>query len=326
MQLPLVELHLHLEGTLEPDFILERAEANGVQLPWSSLAELLPRYEFTDLQSFLDLLYTNVQVLRTRDDFAEMTRRYLRRAATGGVRHAEVSFDIQAHTRRGVAMDAVVGGIRDALDRSAEEFGLTTKLIASFWRDRPAEEAIDLLTAMLEAGYRIDAIGLDSAEVGYPPSLFVELFDLARRNGLHTVAHAGEEGPAAYVQDALDQLHVERIDHGIRSLEDPDLVLRLVRDQTPLTVCPLSNVRLRTVASMEEHPLVQMLRLGLNVSVHSDDPAYFGGYIDDNFHALRSAFDLGEEDVEQLTMNAIHASFLSSEEKMRLAGSMRRPE
>jgi adenosine deaminase len=179
---------------------------------------------------------------------------------------------------------------------------------------------------MLEAGYRIDAIGLDSAEVGYPPPLFVELFELARRNGLHAVAHAGEEGPASYVQEALDQLHVERIDHGIRSLEDPDLVSRLVRDQTPLTVCPLSNVRLRAVASMEEHPLVRMLRLGLNVSVHSDDPAYFGGYIDDNFRALRSAFDLGEEDVEQLRLNGIHASFLSSEEKMRLAGSMRRPE
>ncbi|WP_243076658.1 adenosine deaminase [Microbacterium sp. SS28] len=323
MPLPLVELHLHLEGTLEPDFILERAAANDIELPWTTLEDLLPRYEFTDLQSFLDLLYTNVEVLRSREDFAEMTRRYLRRAAKAGVKHAEVSFDIQAHIRRGVPMDVVVRGIRDALDASVEEFDITTKLIASFWRDRPVEEAIELLTAMLDAGYAIDAVGLDSAEVGYPPSLFVELYEFARSKGLRAVAHAGEEGPANYVRDALDLLHAERIDHGIRSLEDDDLVQRLVRDQVPLTVCPLSNVRLRTVPALSDHPLPRMLALGINVSVHSDDPSYFGGYIDDNFDAVASTFNLSEEDVGRLTLNAVDSSFLDPEAKARLRSQVR---
>ncbi|MBM7505798.1 adenosine deaminase [Agromyces aurantiacus] len=319
---PVAELHVHLEGTLEPAFIIETAGENGIDLPWRSLEHLEAQYDFTDLQSFLDLLYVNLEVLRDADDFAAVTHRYLARASAAGVRHAEIFFDIQAHTRRGIPAETVIGGIRSALDRGLTDHGMTTKLIMSFWRDLPPGDAMDALAHVLDAGLPIDGIGLDSAEVGYPPSLFVEVYRMARDAGLHVVAHAGEEGPAEYVREALDLLHVERVDHGIRSLEDPDLVERLVRDRVPLTVCPLSNVRLRTVDTMADHPLPRMLELGLLVSVNSDDPAYFGGYLDANFDAVVTQFGLDAGAVEQLARNSVDSAFLDPVGRARLHGEI----
>jgi adenosine deaminase len=315
---PVAELHVHLEGTLEPAFIMETAEKNGVDLPWRSLEHLEAQYDFTDLQSFLDLLYANLEVLRDAHDFEEATRRYLVRASAAGVRHAEIFFDVQAHTRRGIAAETVIRGIRNALDRSVTDHGMTTKLIMSFWRDLPPEDAMDALMHVLGAGLPIDGIGLDSAEVGYPPSLFVEVYRTAREAGLHVVAHAGEEGPPEYVWEALDLLHVERVDHGNRSIEDPELIERLVRDRVPLTVCPLSNVRLRTVDTMADHPLPRMLELGLLVSLNSDDPAYFGGYIDANFDAVTAEFGLVAGTIEQLARNSVDSAFIEPSERARL--------
>lgn len=315
MALPLVELHLHIEGTLEPELIFELASRNEVTLPWASLDELRAQYQFSDLSSFLDLYYRNLDVVRERQDFADLTRAYLTRAAAGGVRHAEIFFDPQAHTSRGIPLATALGGVHDALAASEAEFGLSTKLIVTFLRDRPAAEALDILQQILAGDVAIDGIGLDSAEVGYPPSLFTEVFELARANGLHLVAHAGEEGPPAYVWEALDLLHVERIDHGIRSLEDDALVARLVAERIPLTVCPLSNVRLRVIDTLGDHPLLGMLERGLLVTVNSDDPAYFGGYVDENIAALTTEFDLDAGQLALLARNGIEASFLTPAEK-----------
>lgn len=318
MSLPLVELHLHLEGTLEPELIFELAERNGVALPWDSLEELRAQYAFSDLQSFLDLYYTNLDVLRTRADFDTLTMRYLERAAAAGVRHAEVFFDAQAHTSRGIELGEALGGVHDALQAGERSLGISSKLFVSFLRDRPAAEALDVLGQVLAGPVPVDGIGLDSAEVGYPPELFAEVFALGRANGLRLVAHAGEEGPPEYVWTALDLLGVERVDHGIRSLEDDALVRRLVDERMPLTVCPLSNVRLRAVDTIADHPLPQMLKLGLLVTVNSDDPAYFGGYIDDNLAALREAFALSATDRALLARNGIEASFLDEAGKAAL--------
>jgi len=318
MTLPLVELHLHIEGTLEPELIVELAERNGVTLPWASLDELRAQYEFADLGSFLDLYYRNLDVLRERVDFTDLTRAYLKRAAAGGVRHAEIFFDPQAHTSRGIPLAMALGGVNDALAVSESDFGLSTNLIVTFLRDRPATEALEILQQILAGDVAIAGIGLDSAEVGYPPSLFTEVFELARANGLHLVAHAGEEGPPAYVWDALELLHVERIDHGIRSLEDDALVERLVADRIPLTVCPLSNVRLQVVDTLADHPLLGMLERGLLVTVNSDDPAYFGGYVDDNYAALTAEFGLDAAQLALLARNGIEASFLSATKKAAL--------
>lgn len=326
MALPLVELHLHIEGTLEPELIFELAARNNVTLPWASLDELRAQYEFSDLGSFLDLYYRNLDVVRERIDFAELTRAYLKRAAAGGVRHAEIFFDPQAHTSRGIPLATALGGVHDALANSAAEFGVSTKLIVTFLRDRPAAEALEILRQILAGdvadGVTIDGIGLDSAEVGYPPSLFTEVFELARANGLHVVAHAGEEGPPAYVWESLDLLKVERIDHGIRSLEDDALVERLVAERIPLTVCPLSNVRLRVIDTLADHPLLGMLERGLLVTVNSDDPAYFGGYVDENMAALTAEFDLDAVQLALLARNGIEASFLTAAEKAALTAEV----
>jgi len=317
MKLPLVELHLHIEGTLEPELLFDLAARNDVTLPWASLSELRAQYEFDDLQSFLNLYYRNLDVLRERVDFADLTRAYLERARTAGVRHAEIFFDPQAHTSRGIPLLTALGGVRDALD-SSEDWGISTKLIVTFLRDRPAAEALTMLGDILASEFRIDGIGLDSAEVGYPPELFTEVFELARANGLHLVAHAGEEGPPAYVWQSLDLLGVERIDHGIRSLEDEALVDRLVRERIPLTVCPFSNVRLRVIDTLADHPIMRMLDRGLLVCINSDDPAYFGGYIDDNLAALDLEFGLGPDGLAVLARNGIDASFLPVAEKALL--------
>lgn len=321
--LPVAELHLHIEGTLQPELIFSLAERNGIELPYGDLDELRSRYEFTDLQSFLDLYYANMAVLQTEQDFADMTRAYLARAAEGGVRHVEVMMDPQAHVSRGVPLETCVNGVASALATSEEEFGVSTLLIAAFLRDLPEDDALAVLEQLLAMNAPIAGIGLDSAEVGNPPSKFVRLYRRAAEAGLHRIAHAGEEGPAQYISDSLDLLGVERIDHGIRCMEDPALVERLVRDQVPLTVCPLSNVRLRAVDTLAEHPLPAMLSAGLNVSVNSDDPAYFGGYVDDNFSQLGSVHGLTTQQQAALAANSIRSSFASDGRKAELLGQVR---
>lgn len=310
---PCAELHLHLEGTLEVPTVLQLAERHGLAVP--DEAALRQRYDFTDLASFLTLYYENMAVLREAEDFAELTRSYLRRAAAGGVMHAEIMFDPQAHVVRGIPLADVVGGIAAGLADGEREHGVTSGLIAAFLRDRPAEEADAVLTELLALDAPIIGIGLDSAEVGFPPSLFTDLFARAGALGLHRVAHAGEEGPPEYITGALDLLGAERIDHGIRCVEDARLVARLVEEQVPLTVCPLSNVRLRAVDSLAAHPIQEMMRRGLLVTVNSDDPAYFGGYVDENYAALASQFALGRDDLATLALNSVEASFVPVEAK-----------
>ncbi|MFC9786180.1 adenosine deaminase [Rhodococcus sp. NPDC127528] len=320
MPTPLAELHMHIEGSLEPELIFELAQRNKVDLPYRDLDDLRSRYEFTDLQSFLDLYFANMTVLHTAQDFADLARAYFARAAEGGVRHAEIFFNPQAHTARGVPLPAVLEGLADAVRSSESEFGVSSDLIAAVLRDRPVPEAEAMLDEVLRLEVPVLGLGLDSAEAGYPPSLFVDVFERARANGLRTVAHAGEEGPPDYIRQALDLLRVERIDHGVRCLEDEELVARLVEEQVPLTVCPLSNVRLRVVENLAQHPLRRMLEAGLLVTVNSDDPAYFGGYVDDNFARLQAELGLTDAERETLARNSIHASFASDERKAELLG------
>ncbi|MFL1432966.1 MULTISPECIES: adenosine deaminase [unclassified Nocardiopsis] len=317
MPLPKAELHLHIEGTLEPELAFTLAHRNNITLPHTTVDELRAAYEFTDLQSFLDLYYALMDVLRTEADFTDLTRAYLTRAAAQGVRHAEIFFDPQAHTARGITLDTVVNGITAALDTAETDHGISTHLILCFLRDRPATEAMDTLHAARPHLDRIIGVGLDSAEVGHPPTKFTQVFAAAQDLGLHLVAHAGEEGPPDYIRQALD-LGVERIDHGIRCLEDPDLVTRLAANRTPLTVCPLSNVRLRAVDTMADHPLPALMDAGLLVTVNSDDPAYFGGYVDDNYQALADHLHLTQEQLRTLARNSFEASFLPHARKKEL--------
>jgi adenosine deaminase len=315
---PVAELHVHLEGTLEPELIMTLAERNRLRLPYAHVDELRARYRFTDLQSFLDLYYANMAVLQTEDDFAAMTTAYLARAAEGGVRHAEVFFDPQAHVARGVPIEVALGGVSSVLRSSASTFGISTELIVCFLRDLGGEAALESFDQVVATGVPFLGVGLDSAEVGYPPAAFAGVFAKARAAGLVGVAHAGEEGPPSYIWEALDHLHVERVDHGIRSMEDDALVERLVAERMPLTVCPLSNVRLCAVASLPEHPIAEMLARGLAVTVNSDDPAYFGGYVDDNFAAITAGHGLSVSQVATLARNSFEASFLPPERRRSL--------
>ncbi|QOV38404.1 adenosine deaminase [Streptomyces ferrugineus] len=317
MSLPKAELHLHIEGTLEPELAFELAARNGVTLPYGDTDELREAYRFEDLQSFLNLYYELMAVLRTERDFADLTNAYLARAAAQGVRHAEIFFDPQAHTKRGLELGTVVEGLWRALERSEAEHGVSTRLIMCFLRDDPAESAMETLRAAEPYLDRIVGIGLDSAEVGHPPVKFREVYEAAAALGLRRVAHAGEEGPPAYITEALDVLGVERVDHGLRCVEDADLVERLVRERVPLTLCPLSNVRLRTVDTLAGHPLPAMLDAGLMCTVNSDDPAYFGGYAGDNFDAVREALGLTDERLRELARNSFLASFLEDDEELR---------
>ena len=308
--LPKAELHLHIEGTLEPELMFELARRNGIDLPHASVDDVRRAYVFSDLQSFLDIYYEGCCVLLTEQDFYDLTWAYLARAATEGVRHAEIFFDPQTHTDRGLAFEAVVTGIHRALQDGEARLGITSGLILCFLRHLSAEAAMDTLRQALPFQKWILGVGLDSSEVGNPPSKFAPVYDRAREAGLLAVAHAGEEGPPAYVWEALDQLHVRRIDHGVRSLEDERLVRRLVEEQLPLTVCPLSNVKLRVFPNLRAHNLRQMLDWGLLVTVNSDDPAYFGGYVADNFAASAAALDLSREQLLTLARNSFVASFL----------------
>ncbi|MEU2544440.1 adenosine deaminase [Streptomyces roseolus] len=317
MPLPKAELHLHIEGTLEPELAFALAERNGVTLPYATTEELREAYRFSDLQSFLDLYYALMAVLRTPEDFTALADAYLERAAAQGVRHAEIFFDPQAHTARGVSMGTVVEGLAAALDRAEERYGISTRLIMCFLRDESAASALATLEAAKPYLDRITGVGLDSAEVGHPPAKFREVYEEAARLGLRRVAHAGEEGPAEYVREALDVLGVERIDHGLRCMEDPELVERLARERVPLTLCPLSNVRLRVIDGLGRHPLRAMLDAGLLVTVNSDDPAYFGGYVGDNYTAVREALSLSQEQVRVLARHSFEAAFLDDDEPRR---------
>ena len=318
MSRPFCELHLHIEGTLEPATIFRLARAQGVTLPYPDEDDLARRYQFTDLQSFLDLYYDNMRVLRTEDDFAAMAWAYFLRAQHAGVAHVELFVDPQAHSTRGVPETVVLHGLRRAMDHAREALGFTSAIVVCVLRDQPVESAHAMLDAVRDSGVEITGIGLDSAERGNPPERFASVFAEAREAGLHVVAHAGEEGPADYVWQALDVLGAERIDHGIRALDDTALVRRLVKDRIPLTVCPLSNVRLRVVPTIGQVPLRRMLDEGLTVTINSDDPAYFGGYLDDNLRAIQAAAALTDADLDRLCANSIAASFLAGHEKERL--------
>ncbi|MEU5767911.1 adenosine deaminase [Streptomyces asoensis] len=317
MPLPKAELHLHIEGTLEPELAFELAARNGVALPYAGTDELREAYRFEDLQSFLNLYYELMAVLRTERDFEDLANAYLARAAAQGVRHAEIFFDPQAHLARGVELGTVVEGLWRALGDSEAAHGVSTRLIMCFLRDESAASARETLEAARPYLDRITGVGLDSAEVGHPPVKFREVYEAAAALGLRRVAHAGEEGPPEYITEALDLLGVERVDHGLRCMEDPRLVERLVRERIPLTLCPLSNVRLRTVDVLAAHPLPAMLDAGLLCTVNSDDPAYFGGYAGDNFDAVAAALGLDEERLRELARNSFVASFLEDDEDLR---------
>ena len=315
--LPKAELHLHIEGSLEPEMAFALARKNGVSLPYPSVEALRAAYSFQNLQSFLDIYYAGASVLIDAQDFYALTRAYLEKARAQGVIRAEIFFDPQTHTERGIAFETVLDGISRALRDGERELGLSSGLILCFLRHMSAESAMQTLEAALPFKDRILAVGLDSSEVGHPPSKFSEVFARARREGLITVAHAGEEGPPAYIFEALDDLQVSRIDHGVRSEEDEALCRRLVSSRTPLTVCPLSNVRLAVFKRMEDHNLKRLLDAGLCITINSDDPAYFGGYVLENYMAAQQALGLTRTDLTQLARNSIEASFLPATEKQR---------
>jgi len=317
-RLPKAELHVHIEGTLEPEMMFDLAARNGVDLPYASTEEVRAAYEFDDLQSFLDIYYQAASVLITEQDFFDLMHAYLERAARDGVRRAEVFFDPQTHTERGVGFDVFMGGFRRAISTAEAQWPISAVLIMCFLRHLPEAAAVETWQAARPYVDDIAAVGLDSGEVGNPPGRFAEAFTLARETGLHAVAHAGEEGPPAYVTGALDALGAERIDHGVRSEEDPALVERLVAEQIPLTMCPLSNVRLRVFDTLADHNLKRLLDRGVKVTINSDDPAYFGGYIADNWIATAEALDLDRDDLVTLARNSIEASFMAQEDKARL--------
>lgn len=306
--LPKTELHLHIEGTLEPELMFELAARNGIALPYASVETLRRAYDFADLQSFLDLYYQGAAVLQTRDDFRDMALAYFRKASSQNVKYAEIFFDPQTHTQRGIAFDTVIRGIHDAQETAARELGVESKLILCFLRHLSEEEAQRTLDEALPYRDWLIAVGLDSSERGHPPRKFANVFARARESGLLAVAHAGEEGPPEYIEEALDILKVRRIDHGVRCLEDPKLVDRLVAEQIPLTVCPLSNVKLRVFDTMRDHNLRTMLDRGLKVTINSDDPAYFGGYVNENYVAAAEALGLRQEELERLARNGFEAA------------------
>ncbi|GLS02866.1 adenine deaminase [Chitiniphilus shinanonensis] len=316
-RLPKTELHLHIEGTLEPELLFALAERHGVALPYADVDALRAAYDFKDLQSFLDLYYAGADVLRSEADFHDLTRAYLARAHADGVVHVEIFFDPQTHTARGVPFATVLNGIRRALTDGEREFGISHRLILCFLRHLPEADGFATLEEALPHLDRIDGVGLDSSEAGHPPQKFERLFARCRELGLPCVAHAGEEGPPEYVWQALNALRVCRIDHGVRALEDPVLVAELARRRIPLTVCPLSNVRLKVYPSLTRHPLRQLLQAGLVATVNSDDPAYFGGYVGENWRACAEALGLTREELLQLARNGIDASWLEPAAKAR---------
>lgn len=315
--LPKAELHLHIEGSLEPELMFALAQRNQISIPFGSVEEVRAAYAFSNLQDFLDIYYQGMGVLHTERDFFELTAAYLARAHADAVRHVEIFFDPQGHTERGIGFETVIAGITRALDEARANYGMTSKLIMCFLRhlsEADAEATLDEAMPWLD---RIDGVGLDSSEVGHPPAKFERVFARARGLGLKLVAHAGEEGPPVYVHEALDLLKVDRIDHGNRSLEDPALVARLVTKGMTLTVCPLSNLKLCVVDDMAAHPLKTMLDAGLHATVNSDDPSYFGGYVNANYQAVADALDLSKTELVTLARNSFSGSFLGEDDKAR---------
>jgi adenosine deaminase len=313
--LPKAELHLHIEGSLEPELMFELAARNHIAVSYASVEEVRRAYAFTDLQSFLDIYYEGARVLVEEQDFYDLTSAYLRKVSAQNVRHVEIFFDPQTHTDRGVPFETVIVGLRRALDDAHTELGISSKLILCFLRHLSADAAMETLERAVAFRESITAVGLDSSERGHPPSKFERVFDKALSLGLKTVAHAGEEGPPEYIWQALALLDVSRIDHGVRCLEDPKLVELLRHKRTPLTVCPLSNVKLGVFETLEDHNLKELLDAGLCATVNSDDPAYFGGYVEENFVAIQRALNLTRDHLYQLARNSFEASFLSAEDK-----------
>jgi adenosine deaminase len=322
ISLPKAELHVHIEGTLEPEMMFELAARNRVDLPFASVDEVRAAYEFTDLQSFLDIYYQGAAVLQTPDDFHDLMWAYLERAAADGVRHTEMFFDAQTHTNRGIGFDVFMPGFAAAMDRATAEFGMTSLLIMCFLRHLPESAAIDTLEAARPYLDQIAAVGLDSSELGHPPEDFEWVFAMARDAGLRSVAHAGEEGPPSFISGALDSLRAERIDHGVTCDQDDGLVSRLATEQIPLTMCPLSNVRLKAFERIEDHNLKRLMERGVKVTVNSDDPSYFGGYIADNYRAVQQGLSLADADLAVLARNSIEASFLDDEAKAGLIAEL----
>ena len=317
-RMPKAELHIHIEGSLEPEMIFRLAQRNGVALAFSSVEALRKAYAFTDLQSFLDIYYAGASVLLKEQDFFDMAFAYLERAAADNVVHAEVFFDPQTHTDRGVPFETMIVGLEHATRRAKAEFGMSASLILCFLRHLSEEAAFAALEQAMPFRHHFIGVGLDSSERGHPPEKFARVFARCRELGLHVVAHAGEEGPPAYIETALDTLKVQRIDHGVRCVESPALVQRLARERVPLTVCPLSNVKLRVFDTMARHNLPALLEAGLVVTVNSDDPAYFGGYINANFVETFAALpQLGARQAHQLARNSFDASFVDAAQRQR---------
>ncbi len=315
--IPKAELHIHIEGSLEPGLMFAIAEKNNISLPFDSIADLKKAYEFSNLQSFLDIYYQGANVLVKEQDFYELTRAYLKKAYEQNVRHTEIFFDPQTHTNRGIEFGTVLSGISRAMDDAANDYEISSGLIMCFLRHLSVGEAMETLEQALDFKKQIIAVGLDSSEYGFPPELFIPVFDKAQKEGFVAVAHAGEEGPPEYIRQAVEQLNALRIDHGVQCIHDHKVTTILKERRIPLTVCPLSNVKLRIFNDITTHNLKQLLDLGLCVTVNSDDPAYFGGYIEENFHAVQRAFHLGTNDIYKLVKNSFRASFISDHEKLK---------
>ncbi|GBL01536.1 adenosine deaminase [Vibrio harveyi] len=308
--LPKVELHLHIEGSLEPELLFELAQRNNIDIPYESPQALRKAYEFEDLQSFLDIYYQGANALRTEQDFYDLTWAYLERCKADNVIHTEIFFDPQTHTDRGIEFETVINGIHRAMQDGNEQLGITSQIIACFLRHLSEESAIETLQSIIKHQDKIIGVGLDSSELGHPPEKFKRAFQQAKAAGLLTVAHAGEEGPAQNIIDSVEMLSVSRVDHGVRCVEDASLVDALIESKMPLTVCPLSNIKLCVFDQMEQHNIVDLLRKGVAVTINSDDPAYFGGYMTDNFKAVSDAHSMTKSELAQFTVNAINASFI----------------
>jgi len=314
-EMPKAELHLHIEGTLEPELMMNLASRNNVGLPYATIEDIRQAYQFSCLQDFLDVYYLGMSVLLTRQDFFDLAWAYLEKMAAQNVTHVEVFFDPQGHTARSVSFDTVLSGLTDAFDKATRDFGITSKLIMCFLRHLSEDEAFDTLEHACLCKSHIHGVGLDSSENGHPPSKFKRVFAEARRQGFTPVAHAGEEGPPSYVIEALDELHIERIDHGNRALEDASLVKRIADSGMAMTVCPLSNKRLQVVPELENHPLRHMLQAGICATINSDDPSYFGGYVNDNYLAIADALHLTRAEITQLGRNSFIGSFMNEADK-----------
>ena len=317
--LPKIELHLHIEGTLEPELLFKLAKRNSIQLPFNSVNEVKKAYQFSNLQDFLDIYYQGAEVLLHKQDFYDLTWAYLLMCKQQNVMHVEPFFDPQTHTVRGVPFETIVSGIAEALADGKAKLGITSRLIMCFLRHLSEESAIETLKSSEQFTDVIYGVGLDSAEMGNPPEKFINVFRKAKGMGYKLVAHAGEEGPASYIWSSLDVLNVQRIDHGIRAIDDPDLMLRLIESQMPLTICPLSNVKLRVFDTMASHTILDMLDLGVCVTVNSDDPSYFGGYMTENFLALYDSLELSRDQAIRLINNSIDASFAEDSRKQELS-------